>query len=122
MVRRPPRSTRTDTLFPYTTLFRSPEGDLARMAGPSRNPGMASHWIQTNRNKRDVVLDLKTEAGAEALRRLIRKAEVFVDNMRPEPLRRLEFRYQQVPAIKPNVFSFPPCGFGRQRPYAAPSA
>src|SRR3546814_1764200 len=38
MIRRPPRSTRTDTLFPYTTLFRSPQGERARKSGdfPSR--------------------------------------------------------------------------------------
>src|SRR3546814_17649615 len=37
MIRRPPRSTRTDTLFPYTTLFRSPEHRVERVAG--RQPG-----------------------------------------------------------------------------------
>src|SRR3546814_7627083 len=36
MIRRPPRSTRTDTLFPYTTLFRSAEGDERRTAGADR--------------------------------------------------------------------------------------
>src|SRR3546814_7868787 len=35
MIRRPPRSTRTDTLFPYTTLFRSISGELAPMLGPA---------------------------------------------------------------------------------------
>src|SRR3546814_2653729 len=43
MIRRPPRSTRTDTLFPYTTLFRSPAGHLlhagGRRRGPDRGPG-----------------------------------------------------------------------------------
>src|SRR3546814_2426069 len=38
MIRRPPRSTRTDTLFPYTTLFRSVPGNESSMAGPF------SHW------------------------------------------------------------------------------
>src|SRR3546814_10060604 len=38
MIRRPPRSTRTDTLFPYTTLFRSPRRDGGRPATPSRRP------------------------------------------------------------------------------------
>src|SRR3546814_6627949 len=37
MIRRPPRSTRTDTLFPYTTLFRSHRTSLPRHAGPRRN-------------------------------------------------------------------------------------
>src|SRR3546814_2057275 len=38
MIRRPPRSTRTDTLFPYTTLFRSPRGALARRPVQHRCP------------------------------------------------------------------------------------
>src|SRR3546814_12514871 len=39
MIRRPPRSTRTDTLFPYTTLFRSPAGDNDRITLPPEAPG-----------------------------------------------------------------------------------
>src|SRR3546814_17882149 len=38
MIRRPPRSTRTDTLFPYTTLFRSPSGAFEALAGPLLRP------------------------------------------------------------------------------------
>ncbi|MET4699613.1 crotonobetainyl-CoA:carnitine CoA-transferase CaiB-like acyl-CoA transferase [Constrictibacter sp. MBR-5] len=99
-----------------------PEGDLARMAGPSRNPGMASHWIQTNRNKRDMVLDLKTAAGAEALRRLIRTADVFVHNMREEPLKRLGFDYDNVRALKPDIVYCNILGFGRKGRYAGQAA
>ena len=118
---------------PYTSQFlgdmgadvikiEPPEGDLARMAGPSRNAGMASHWMQTNRNKRDVVLDLKTAAGAEALRRLIATADVFVHNMREEPLRRLGFDYASVQALKPDIVYCNIQGFGRKGRYAGQAA
>ncbi len=118
---------------PYTSQFlgdmgadvikiEPPEGDLARIAGPSRNPGMASHWIQTNRNKRDIVLDLKTEAGAEVLRRLIATADVFVHNMRPEPLQRLGFDYPKVRELKPDIVYCNIWGFGRNGRYAGQAA
>src|SRR3546814_12670311 len=42
MIRRPPRSTRTDTLFPYTTLFRSTASGFAAMAAGGRKPGVGS--------------------------------------------------------------------------------
>src|SRR3546814_7175747 len=42
MRRRPPRSTRTDTLFPYTTLFRSPSAEIGRSAGMGRSAGEAA--------------------------------------------------------------------------------
>src|SRR3546814_3106313 len=41
MIRRPPRSTRTDTLFPYTTLFRSPDGNF--LLGPA--PRLTNYWM-----------------------------------------------------------------------------
>src|SRR3546814_3346772 len=58
MIRRPPRSTRTDTLFPYTTLFRSPRGRRTR--GPpalararTRRTGVVRHgWIRPDRHRR----------------------------------------------------------------------
>jgi len=71
--------------------IESPEGDLTRLSGPSRNPGMTSNYMQINRNKRSMGLDLKAPEAAEALRKLIRTADVFVHNMRPEPLERLGF-------------------------------
>src|SRR3546814_7437745 len=46
MIRRPPRSTRTDTLFPYTTLFRSvPRGGIAVEEGPADIPDMDEAWL-----------------------------------------------------------------------------
>src|SRR3546814_17433256 len=44
MLRRPPRSTRTDTLFPYTTLFRSDAGDSNWVKGPDGNGGSFEPW------------------------------------------------------------------------------
>ena len=64
---------------------------------------MASNFLQVNRNKRSLSLDLKTKGGAEAMHRLIASADVFVHNMRPEPLERLKFDYEHVRATKPDI-------------------
>ena len=61
----------------------TPTGDISRAMGPSRNKGMAAVYLTTNRNKRSIVLDLNQEAGLTALRRLIDKADVFMQNFRP---------------------------------------
>lgn len=59
------------------------QGDTTRHTGDRRNPGMASFFMSTNRNKRSVVLDLSQAEGRDALFRLVGTADVFVHNMRP---------------------------------------
>ena len=65
-------------------------GDLMRHASPSRN-GMSAAFLLNNRNKRSVVLDLKSEDGKKALDRLIAEADVFVQNFRPDAIERMGF-------------------------------
>ena len=67
--------------------IEAPSGDLLRtMARGTRNPGMSGKFLNFNRNKRSVALDLKVAGGLEALRRLIAGADVFVSNVRPNAL------------------------------------
>lgn len=100
----------------------APDGDLTRLVGPSRHPGMTANWMQVNRNKRGIVLDLKTKGGVEALHRLIGTADVFVHNMRPEPLERLGFDYESIRSFKPDIVYCNIWGFGRGGRYAGRAA
>jgi len=100
----------------------APGGDSTRMTGPSVHWDMASNFLQLNRNKRSIALDLKNEGGAAAMRRLIGSADVFLHNMRPEPLARLGFDYPQVRAFKPDIVYCNIWGFGRKGRYAGKAA
>src|SRR3546814_7062031 len=66
----------------------SPEGDVTRGASPARHRGMGAVYLNINRSKRGIVLDLKQAAGREALLRLVTDADVFVHSMRPETMAR----------------------------------
>ncbi len=100
----------------------APDGDLTRLTSPARNPGMTSSFLQLNRNKRSVVLDLKTKDGAAAMRKLIQGADAFVHNMRPEPLARLGFDYESVKHLNPNLVYCNIWGFGTGGRYAGRAA
>ena len=64
-------------------------GDSMRWIGPWRNAGMGPLFMNANRNKRSVVLDLKSPGGKGAAMALARQADVLVSNVRPQALSRL---------------------------------
>lgn len=80
-----------------------PEGDPMRHSGQRRNAGMGSMFMNINRNKRSVVLDLKSAAGLEALLRLAEKADVLVHSLRPQVAERLGISYAAVSARNPRI-------------------
>lgn len=104
------------------TKVEAPDGDMTRMGTPRRHAGMGNTFLQLNRNKRAIALDLKTEAGAEAMRKLIAEADIFVHNMRPEPLHRLGFDYASVKQYNPGIVYCNIWGFGREGRYAGRAA
>jgi crotonobetainyl-CoA:carnitine CoA-transferase CaiB-like acyl-CoA transferase len=114
---------------PYATMIlgdygadiikvESPEGDVMRHAAPMRNPQMGAMYLQGNRNKRSIVLDLKKPGGHAALLRLSTNADVFVHNVRPAAMRRLKLGADDLLALNPRLVYASLHGFGEQGPYA----
>jgi crotonobetainyl-CoA:carnitine CoA-transferase CaiB-like acyl-CoA transferase len=93
-----------------------PDGDPMRQLGPGVHPGMAPYYLNINRNKRSVVLDLKQPRGREALLRLAETADVFVHNMRPIAAERLGIDYAAVAARNPRVVYASASGFSKDGP------
>ncbi len=91
-------------------------GDSMRWIGPWRTPGMGPLFLQANRNKRGVVLDLKTDAGKAGALALAARADVMVSNVRPQGLARLGLDYAGVQAINPAIIYCSAVGFGSGGP------
>jgi crotonobetainyl-CoA:carnitine CoA-transferase CaiB-like acyl-CoA transferase len=81
----------------------TPEGDPMRQIGPVRNPGMAAYFLNVNRNKKSVVLDLKRPAARAAILRLAATADVFLHNMRPGAAARLGIDYRAISGANPRI-------------------
>ncbi len=95
-----------------------PAGDQFRAAPPQRNPGMGAGFLNLNRNKRSIALDLKMEADRSTLRELIATADVFVSNIRPQALRKLGLDYESLRDANPRLIYCATCGFSERGPYA----
>src|SRR5207244_12431798 len=81
----------------------TPDGDPMRQIGPARNLGMAAYFLNVNRNKKSLVLDLKRPAAQAAMRRLAATSDVFVHNMRPGAAARLGIDYAAIAAVNPRI-------------------
>lgn len=95
-----------------------PEGDTTRELGPRRSPGMAAIYLNANRNKRGLCIDLKTKDGHAAFLKLLETSDVFIHNMRPSAIKRLALTYEDVRAVNPNIIYCGAYGFGQDGPYA----
>ena len=98
------------------------DGDVTRQIGPTRHPGMGPVFLNTNRSKRSICLDLKKPAGRDAVLRLIKSADVLVYNVRPQAMARLQLGYDVVSKINPRLIYAGVFGFGQDGPYAAKPA
>ena len=94
-----------------------PGGDSNRQVGPMRTPDMGALFLNCNRNKRGIVLDLKHPQGREAALRLAAHADVLVHNYRPAALARLRLAYDDVRAVNPGIVYCGTYGYGRSGPY-----
>ncbi len=95
-----------------------PEGEICRNVDRARHPGMGPLYLNLNRNKKSVVLDLKQPAGREALWRLADGADVLVHNMRPSAVERLGLGYEALAKRNQRLVYCAAWGFGNDGPYA----
>lgn len=94
------------------------EGDVGRNPRPSRTPNMGAGFMNANRNKRSLALDLKTPEGRAIVLKLVAGADALVHNMRPKAAERLGLSYEALKSINAGlVYAFAP-GFGQDGPNA----
>ena len=93
-------------------------GDLTR-GGGNRQGGLSAAFLNNNRNKRSVVLDLKQPEGVALLKRLAATADVFIQNFRPGVVERLGVGEADIRAVKPDIVYVSISGFGEKGPFAS---
>ena len=95
-----------------------PGGDTNRNLGPVKNTkGMAALFLTCNRNKKSIVLDLKSDEGREAALKLIATADVVVHNFRPKAMEKLGLDYQAVKKVNPDIIYCATYGFSKKGSY-----
>ncbi|MCP9273759.1 CaiB/BaiF CoA transferase family protein [Mycolicibacterium arenosum] len=95
-----------------------PEGDITRYVAQGPAPGMNGVFVNVNRGKRSIVLDLRSPEGVSALRALVETADVFIHSMRAKAIARLGFDYESVAAINPRIIYTNCYGYSRRGPDA----
>ncbi len=97
--------------------IESAAGDLMRRGRPARNRVTGS-FAMMNRNKRSVVLDIRKDAGREALIKLIAASDVLIENFRPDVMARLRLSFEEVREHNPGIIYVSINGVGASGPYA----
>ncbi len=98
--------------------IEAPAGDHFRVVPPGRHPQMGATFLNLNRNKRSIVLDLKDAADMAVLKELLADADVFVCNVRPQSMRKLGLDYASLAADHPRLIYCGAYGFSERGPYA----
>ena len=96
----------------------NPDGGDHTRAANNRREGFSASFLNNNRNKRSLALDLKDPAAKQALLRLAATADVFVQNFRPGVADRMGLGEDAVRAVKPDIVYVSISGFGEMGPYA----
>lgn len=91
-------------------------GDDTRQMGPFVN-GESAYYMNLNRNKRGVTLNLKNKRGKEIFADMVKKADIVVENYRPGTMEKLGFGYEEMKGINPRIIYAAISGFGHTGPY-----
>jgi crotonobetainyl-CoA:carnitine CoA-transferase CaiB-like acyl-CoA transferase len=95
-----------------------PEGDVTRNIAPFRKRGMGAMFLNINRNKRSLAVDLKAEHGCMIVRQLAREADALIHSMRPQAMRRLGLHYEALSSVNPRLVYCGAYGFAEGGRYA----
>jgi crotonobetainyl-CoA:carnitine CoA-transferase CaiB-like acyl-CoA transferase len=93
-----------------------PNGDPLREMGPKKD-GTSLWWKAVGRNKRSVVLDLRSEFGRRAFETLVPTADVLIENFRPGTFEKWGFGPERLTALNPKLIVVRVSGFGQTGPY-----
>ncbi|WP_454726682.1 MULTISPECIES: CaiB/BaiF CoA transferase family protein [Cupriavidus] len=99
-----------------------PGGDMLRETGPGGRDGAGPLFLNLNRNKRSVVLDLKHAEGRRAVLNLAKTADALVYNVRPQAMQRLGLGYEALEAVNPRLVYVGTFGFSQRGRYAGARA
>jgi crotonobetainyl-CoA:carnitine CoA-transferase CaiB-like acyl-CoA transferase len=97
--------------------IEAPEGDLGRIPSVAPYRGVSTLFLTFNRNKKSVVINLKTDAGRALFYDLVKVADVVVDNFRAGVLERLKVDYATLSALNPRIIQCSVTGFGVEGAY-----
>lgn len=90
----------------------SPDGDSMRSTGVPKKNGVSAAFLNFNRNKRSIVIDIKQDHGRDLVRRLAVRADVLIENNRPGVADRLGIGYADIRRANPKIVYCSICGFG----------
>lgn len=93
-------------------------GDDSRHNAPILDCGESAYFMNLNRNKRGITLNLKTEEGKQILRDLVKEADILVENYRPGVMEKLGLGYEDLRKINPALVYGAVSGFGHYGPYS----
>tara|TARA_B110000014_G_C20113828_1_gene587617 strand:+ start:787 stop:1983 length:1197 start_codon:yes stop_codon:yes gene_type:complete len=93
-------------------------GDDTRGWGPPFIAGESAAFLQLNRNKKSISLNIQTEKGKEIFLKLISESDVFVENFRPGSLKKLNLDYEDIKKVNPKIIHCSISGFGKTGPYS----
>jgi len=92
------------------------KGDDSRQFGPFKN-GESSYYMNLNRNKKGITLNLKSEEGKAIFRKLVLQADIVIENYRPGTMEKLGIGYESLKEINPGIIYGCVSGFGHYGPY-----
>jgi crotonobetainyl-CoA:carnitine CoA-transferase CaiB-like acyl-CoA transferase len=93
-------------------------GEIGRRQWPVMAHGYSPHWSATNRNKKSLTVDVKSDAGRQLILELARNADIVASNFRPGVMERLGLGYDDLSAVNPRIIVAYASGYGQDGPYA----